>query len=111
MCSFPVRVVPEFATAEAIVFDFPPKVNYGGDLLTVSIDIHIFGLRQERVYYSKEAQTTETAFEDNTQIDEEEIQRRVQAERDKEERLKLQALEEKARKNEEASIQNEPRGK
>ncbi|KAK9761723.1 hypothetical protein K7432_013149 [Basidiobolus ranarum] len=77
------RFIPEFTSVETVIWDIPPK---------------------ERVIYNKEVQTTECSF-DKPEISEEEIREKVQAEREKEDKLKLAALEEeRAKQHKETEI-------
>ncbi|ORX94506.1 WD40 repeat-like protein [Basidiobolus meristosporus CBS 931.73] len=77
------RFIPEFTSVETVIWDLPPK---------------------ERVIYNKEVQTTECSF-DKPEVSEEEIRERLQAEREKEEKAKMAALEEeRAKQQKEAEI-------
>ncbi|KAJ1832011.1 hypothetical protein LPJ63_003863 [Coemansia sp. RSA 2711] len=76
------RVLPEFKTSSMVIFDFPPK---------------------ERIVYNKEMQTVDSAAEpDENLLTEEEIERRVQEIRTKDEAVRAAKEEERARREAEA---------
>ncbi|KAJ1930004.1 hypothetical protein IWQ60_000668 [Tieghemiomyces parasiticus] len=78
-------VIPEFSTFDAVILDLPPK---------------------ERLAYSKESQTVDVAPETFV-IPEEEIERRVQEQREKDEKARHQAEEQERKRQEELAKQRQ----
>ncbi|KAF8971998.1 hypothetical protein BGZ46_010173, partial [Entomortierella lignicola] len=80
------RLIPEFTSVEAVIFDIPPK---------------------ERVVYNKEVQTVEGSFEPQGPS-EEEIRKQIKEELAEEERLRQEILEAERLEKEEAVPQEIP---
>ncbi|KAF9153175.1 hypothetical protein BG015_003923 [Linnemannia schmuckeri] len=80
------RLIPEFTSVEAVIFDIPPK---------------------ERVVYNKEVQTVEGSFEPQGPT-EEELREQIKEEFAKEEQLRLELLEAERLENEAVVPQEAP---
>ncbi|KAJ2083481.1 hypothetical protein H4R24_000754 [Coemansia sp. RSA 988] len=79
-----LRAVPQFKTSSTVIFDFPPK---------------------ETIVYNKEVQTTDGSVQlDKNLLTEEEIERRVQQIREKDEKVRAAREEERARREAEAKV-------